>query len=984
MKPLDLPVSMIGTATPDAAPSRALMDQSQTGLFIAQDGVVCYANQAASALLSRSVEALVGVPYLSLFAPEYRAHAQAAVIRRMAGKAGRPGESQCLRPDGTRVDVRILARRIDYQSRAAVMITVLDITELKDALRRAEWNASMLARTEALCRAGSFDVSWPNGDLRMSGGLAAMLALPDDAPRDGSIDNIAWVPPEERAFVGGIWRSAAPGEAFEFQHRVQGADGVRRVVLHRGLLGGDGHGVALLQDITDRLEAEQRIEALATRHEVTGLPNRAWLLDQLDAAMHTARWENHGFALLAIDIPRIAEVKANMGFGAGDTLAMALAARLREAGGEGELLAQPGETEFVIVRRTAGGESVISAAAAAADEVALRELANKLCGALDAPVRLGTTDVYPRCQIGIARFPQDGEAPDKLLESAQTARLGEGGVAFFTPQSNIMALRAMQIEGALWHAVQHNELSLHYQPQVDLTSGAVCGAEALLRWKSPELGNVSPGEFIPVAERSGLIGAIGEWVLQAACEQIAAWQRAGLPMVRIGVNLSAAQLQRPDLAQHVQSVLVQTGASPALLGIEITESMVMQDVANASATLRALKAIGVKISLDDFGTGFSSMSALAQLPVDVVKIDRSLVNDVSAKAQDVSITRAIVHMTHALRMRSLAEGVETEGQLALLVAAGCDEFQGYWFSKPLPADAFEALLREGRRVPQRFVNSSRQQRQRTLLLVGEDVAALNRLEGLLHGENHVRSVARSGAEALQRMADQPVDVVIADQQMSGMSGVDFLQRVRTLFPHTVRLVLASSADLPQVLAAVSQGTVQQFITKPWHAEQLRAHVADAFRQKDVADQNRRLAQQVEQANAGLAAANQRFERSLLQQREQTELLTAGADRMREVLDDLPAAVLAVDDEETLVFANREAERLLPGCSGGLGGPLDDALPEDFLQQLRQGLGGHGPQRLQLGDETFLLLAAPASPVADAAAAHCRLLLLCPSPAENPV
>lgn len=979
MKPLDLPVSMIGSATPDAAPSRALMDQSQTGLFIVQDGLVCYANPAVATLLFRPVGELIGVPYLSLFAPEFRAHAQAAVIRRLAGKAGRPGESQCLRPDGSRIDVRVLARRIDFQSRAAVMITVLDITELKDALRRAEWNASMPARTEALCRAGSFDVSWPTGELRMSGGLAALLALPDSAPRDGSIDNIAWVPAEERAYVGGIWRSAAPGEAFEFQHRVQCGDGVRRAVLHRGLLGSDGHGVALLQDITERLEAEQRIEALATRHEVTGLPNRAWLLDQLDAAMHAARWESQGFALLAIDIPRVAEVKANMGFGAGDTLAMALAARLREACGEGELLAQPGETEFVIVHQT--GEW--SATGPAADHTALRELANKLCQTLDAPVRLGTTDVYPRCQIGIARFPQDGEAPDKLLESAQTARLGDGGVAFFTPQSNILALRAMQIEGALWRAVQHDELTLHYQPQVDLSSGAVCGAEALLRWHSPELGNVSPGEFIPVAERSGLIGAIGEWVLQAACEQIAAWQRAGLPMVRIAVNLSAAQLQRPDLAQHVQAVLLQTGASPALLGIEITESMVMQDVGSASATLRALKAIGVEISLDDFGTGFSSMSALAQLPVDVVKIDRSLVNDVSAKAQDVSITRAIVQMTHALRMRSLAEGVETEGQLALLVAAGCDEFQGFWFSRPLPGDAFEALLREGRRVPQRFVSSTRQQRQRTLLLVADDEATLSRLDRLLQGEPCERSVAHSGAEALQSMVDQPADVVIADQQMAGMSGIEFLQRVKTLFPHTMRLVLAASAELPAVVAAVSQGTVHQFVTKPWHAEQLRAHVSEAFRQKEVADQNRRLAQQVEQANAGLAAANQRFERSLLQQREQTDLLTAGADRMREVLDELPAAVLAVDGDQTLVFVNREAERLLPGCAGALGGPLDDVVPEAFLLRLRASLAGGGTQRLRLGDEEFLLMAAPSTDAGAAQPAACRLLLLCPCPPENP-
>ena len=253
-----------------------------------------------------------------------------------------------------------------------------------------------------------------------------------------------------------------------------------------------------------------------------------------------------------------------------------------------EVVAHLGDTEFAVLLHTPSGT----------DADALRTRALALQQALQLPVRLGTTDVYPQCRIGIATHPADGDTSAQLLERAQTARLdvqGGQGVAFFHAATTQRALRAMQIESALWQALERNEFELHYQPQVDLGSGTVIGAEALLRWQSPELGPVSPGEFIPVAERSGLIGAIGDWVLEQACRQIGAWRRAGLRTLRIGVNLAPAQLQQPDLAARVQALLLQHGADPAWLGVELTESMVMADVDGAAATLRAIKAIGVEI-----------------------------------------------------------------------------------------------------------------------------------------------------------------------------------------------------------------------------------------------------------------------------------------------------------------------------------------------------------------------------------------------------
>lgn len=939
MKPFDIPVQQLQAealsrpaepaepavgASGDALHARTLLDTAQSGLYVVREGRIAYANPAVATMLGWTSVALVGQTHTVVMAPESQEVADATMRLRLTGVAGAAVEVRCQRRDGSRFDVRLQARRIAFESQPAVMMTLIDVSELKHALRQAEWNASMLARTEALCRAGSLEVAWPSGALHMSTGLAAMLALPEGSPLEANLDTLPWVPADEQAYVAGIWRNAVVGEAFEFQHRVLCADGRRLVVLHRGQLGDDGRGVALLQDVTAQVEAAQRIQDLATHHEVTGLPNRAWLLDQVDAAMCAARWEPEarGITLLAIDIPRIADIKANMGFGAGDTLCMALAARLRVLGGDGESVAQLGDTEFALILESPAGE----------DREALRQRALELQVSLQAPVRLGTTDVYPQCLVGMACFPTDGDTADRLLECAQSARLdvaGGAGVAFFRAESAIRALRAMTIESALWRALQNHEFELHYQPQVDLCTGLINGAEALLRWTSPELGPVSPGEFIPIAERAGLIGAIGDWVLEQACTQIGLWKRAGMSTVRVSVNLASSQLQQPDLAQRVQTLLLRNDASPAWLGVELTESMVMSDVERAAATLRAIKAIGVQISLDDFGTGFSSLSCLSRLPIDVVKVDRSFVRDVTADAQDVSVTRAIINMTHGLQMRALAEGVETEGQLSLLVAAGCDECQGWWFSKALSADDFAAVLRAGKRLPERYVRNPGGRRERTLLLVDDEENILSALKRLLRRDGYKIITATSGAQGLRCLAENEVDVIVSDQRMPGMTGVEFLNRAKDLYPQTLRLVLSGYTELQSIIDAVNEGAIYKFLTKPWDDERLRSHVAEAFRQKELGDENRRLAQQVDSANADLAALNEKLARTLGEQRGQAELLEASAASMRDVFDELPAPVFGIDADGTLGFANREAEHRLPLLSAWLGNQLVDQLPPEL-------------------------------------------------------
>jgi len=921
-----------GRAPLSAQDAVELIEHSQTGHFVVQDDRIVYANPTLATLLGWTVEALVGQPLDVMTPPEQRDRAREVVARRLAGKTGRPGQTPCLRRDGSRLDSRIVATAVRFGGRPAVLVALQDVTEMTTASRQARWNAEMLSQTESLCRSGSFELSLPDGTLAMSQGLCQLVEEPA-AAADACIDDLVWIPPDERAYVAGIWRGAVLGEPFEFQHRILTRSGQRLIVLHRGRVecdeAGQLRGVALLQDITAQRNAELRLQELATHDEVTGLSNRAAFIDRLDAAMVAAGWDERAVVLLAIDIPRIAELRDKMGFGAGDALAMTLASRLQEQCRDGETVAQLGNDEFGLMlelpRELADVESAVRARTAS-----LRE-------ALEAPVRIASTETFARCVIGVACFPGDAQAPAQLIELAQTARLratSDSPVVLYRPDSNVRAVREMRIEALLRQAIADDELELHYQPQVDMATGRIVGAEALLRWTSAAIGTVSPVEFIPVAERTGLIGPVGDWVLHRACHQIARWRAEGVPSVRIGVNLSPMQLQRRDLASHIQSVVLAAGIDPSLLGLEVTEGTVMADVAHAASILHEVKALGIEVSLDDFGTGFSSLSCLRSLPIDVVKVDRSFVHDVTASPEDVSVTRAIIMMAHGLQLKVLAEGVETEGQLSLLAANRCDYIQGYCFSPALPADGFAALLREARTLPERFV--TRVRKARTLLLVDDEEHILSSLKRLLRRDGYHIVTACDAATGLARLAETEVDVIVSDQRMPGMTGVEFLRRAKELYPGTVRMVLSGYTEIQSILDAINEGAIYKFLTKPWDDARLREHVVEAFRQKELADENRRLSRQVESANAEFQSLNARLQTLLVQQHEEAELLSLAASSTREALDALPAGVIVIDADGTLAYANEEARRIVPQAAEFLGEPADEALPAEMWPTLARG------------------------------------------------
>ncbi|HEY4065647.1 MAG TPA: EAL domain-containing protein [Burkholderiaceae bacterium] len=808
------------------------------------------------------------------------------------------------------------------------------LSELAAAHRVSARHAHMLASNELLCRSGSIEVIGARAEIRLSAGARALIQAGAGEGPGALRAALRAVHADDRGRVIAQWRRAQPGKPFELRHRLLRADGSVLRVLQRGLMEiVDGEAcpkpVAILQDITEQSAAQDRIERLVNYHPVTGLATRTLLLERAAGAVERAQRENRPVAMLFLRVAEVDRVHDALGLNAGDALAATLAERLLDDCRGEDTAAHLGSGEFAILLDPCAG----------ADESQALNTATKLLATLAAPAAVGQAELITEGQVGIAMFPSDSSDAAELLAHAHAAcGRGGAGISFFTREAGVSAARRIRLETALRRAFERNGFELHYQPQVDLRSGAVIGAEALLRWRCDEFGAVSPAEFVPIAEEIGLIVPLGEWVFRSACLQSVAWQRAGLPSVRIGVNLSPRQLEEADISQRLQAILLDTGADPNRLGVEVTESVLMRDFDHARRTLQELSAIGVEIALDDFGTGYSNLGALGALPFDVLKIDRSLVHDVTAAPEDVSITRAVLMLAQGLKLKVLAEGVETEGQLNLLIANGCELMQGYIFSKPLPAAVFEQMLRDGARLPEQLLH--RAGRPRTLLLVDDEDGVLASLRRMLRGAGYHIVTARHAEEALARLAESDIDVIVSDQGMPGMSGVELMHRVSALYPDTVRMILSGYGELQAITDALNDGAIHKFLTKPWDDERLREHIADAFRRKELADENRRLTHEVRGANRELARANQHQALMLAQQREQLSLEEVRALNAQDLLEHLPTAILGVDAQGTIAFVNRQARALMRGAPSLVGCDAAAVLPADWLRALRRADGRH--------------------------------------------
>jgi diguanylate cyclase (GGDEF)-like protein/PAS domain S-box-containing protein len=575
--------------------------------------------------------------------------------------------------------------------------------------------------------------------------------------------------------------------------------------------------VVTLQDRSERKRYLAELERKSNYDDLTGLPNRNLLNDRLAHVIERARQEGL-LAVLTVNLDRFNSINDSLGRDAGNAVLRDVAQRLANNVRPTDTLARLDGDEFVVV-------------AEVTDPDAAARLSQSLLDALAKPYSHGSHDIFLTSSMGIAVFPKDGENNETLLHNAAAAMVkakSSGGncFAFYTTAMNARSLERLELENGLRRALDQDELVVFYQPQLSLRTGEIIGAEALVRWQHPERGLVMPGTFIPLAEATGLIVPLGEWVLRTACKQNKAWQERGLPCVTVAVNMSARQFAAQDVVKLASGILKSSGLAANYLELELTESLVMADAEAFIKATEELKGLAITLSIDDFGTGFSSLSYLKRFAIDRLKIDQSFVRDITQDANSAAIALAIISLAHNLKLSVIAEGVETEAQLKFLRRRDCDEMQGYFFSKAVPADEFERMLREQRKL---IFSTGAELPTRTLLLVDDEPSILSSLKRLFRREGYSILTAESGQQGLELLASNEVGVVISDARMPEMNGGEFLGKVRELYPQAVRMMLSGYTDLKAVTTAVNRGELFCFLTKPWDDIELVDTVRDAFR-----------------------------------------------------------------------------------------------------------------------------------------------------------
>lgn len=579
------------------------------------------------------------------------------------------------------------------------------------------------------------------------------------------------------------------------------------------------HFVGILNDISERRRLEDDRLRRSTHDPLTGLPNRKLLLDLMQQALEVSGRYRRSAAALQLHLPHVEEVNDSLGHEMGERLLLAVASRLKSC-------LRPGDT----VCRLTGTEFIVFLPDLAVAEDAA-SMADRLLQTLSPAYEIDDRTLYCGCSIGVA-IAEPGTDAAQLLQQCGVAshaakRAGHDGVHYYSDEVSKRVTDRLELRTSLQGAIGRGELALHYQPQVDARSDRVSGVEVLLRWQHPELGSVSPVRFIPIAEETGLIVPIGEWVMEQACRQHKLWIDAGMLDCAVSVNVSGVQFQRQNFVDMVREVLQRTGLPAHRLELELTESVTMDTGATTLARLQALRALGITLSIDDFGTGFSSLGYLKRLPIDKVKIDRSFVSDITHDSDAAAITLSIISIAHNLRLQVVAEGVETAAQLAFLKRHRCDGIQGYFFSRPLPCAEFESFLQGY--TPADLQGDGEQGGARpTVLLVDDEPNVLRALNRLLRRDGYRILTADSAAAAFDVLAQHDVHVILSDQRMPQMCGTDFLQEVKSLYPQTVRIVLSGYTDLQTVTQAINRGAIYRFLTKPWEDDALRAHIKEAF------------------------------------------------------------------------------------------------------------------------------------------------------------
>jgi diguanylate cyclase (GGDEF)-like protein/PAS domain S-box-containing protein len=702
-------------------------------LLVDVSGTIVFANKALEKV-SPTYSALLGTEFVSLFPDAATAGRARAVLNKVV-KTRKPHSAQGpIRINGSRIWGRMHFRSIRFGYDRSVLVILEDLSlerkqvqlmqrhaqELRDA--RDELDVKVNERTAELLHANEqlrkeiVDRRNAESNLNLAANVIASsneaiiitdtqanIVEVNDAfcdvtgysrgevigqnpriMRSGRHDHAFWQDMWHALGTTGQWK----GEVWD--RRKNGE--VFPKLLSIGTVPDDRGGVAnyvgIFSDISKMKQTEERLQYLAHHDPLTGLANRVLFRERLDQAIKVAERTGDRVAVLFLDLDGFKTINDTLGHPSGDEMLASVAQRLIGAVRQKDTVARMGGDEFTLVLSEFSGVRSIDF------------LSRKIIGRLAEPYSVANRTVFITATIGIALYPDDGRNADSLLQNADTAMYhakaqGKNRFAYFSSELNREARERLELETALREAIQRDEFTLYYQPQVDLVARKVVGCEALIRWNHPEKGLVSPTRFIALAEETGLIKPLGEWVMRQACEQARTWRDQGLPPLRVAVNMSGSQVTGIEIIQEVYEVLSETHMDAAQLDIEITESTLMKDRDASIEILRDLKRLGVGLSIDDFGTGYSSLSQLKRFPVDKLKIDQSFVRNLGSDPDDEAIVGAIIAIGHQMKLKVVAEGVETKHQLALVRAGGCDEVQGYYFSRPVPPDDFAQFVRSG-------------------------------------------------------------------------------------------------------------------------------------------------------------------------------------------------------------------------------------------------------------------------------------------------
>jgi diguanylate cyclase (GGDEF)-like protein len=688
-----------------------------------------------------------------------------------------------------------------------------------------------------------------------------------------------------------------------------------------------GAGLLILgSDVTLETVSRRDLQFSLTHDVLTGLPNHALFRDRLEHALRRAAKGQRPLQVAALQLDLFRRVNALVGRADAERILYEIARRIVRAAGPEATVARDGGDRFLLLL-----EDETQQHATGRLQDVIRAVAE--------PFDHGDRSVYVTCCVGAAGFPLGARSADSLLLAtdralARAQEAGAGMQRWDDSVSGDAGIERLRLGFALREALANGSLQVVYQPRVDLVTGAICTVAASVRL-GKDADDVAPATLFGIAEECGLGADLGDWLLRGACRQTARWHAQGFTALRVAVNLPARQVAPGGLQDAIESVLMDAGLPPACLELGLTEHVLAEDPARVVDCLQAWRRLGIRLCLDDFGTGSSSLASLRRLPIDALRIDGSFLAGVPEAEDAAAVLESIVTMGHSLGMRVVADGVEREGQCDYLARHMCDEVQGSFVSAPLCADAMADLLRTGAGLAPRLLRFNRT--QPTLLLVDDEPSILSSLRRLLRGEGYRILMANSGSEGLQLLAEHAVDVIVSDQRMPEMTGVEFLRTVRQLYPDTVRIVLSGFTELQTVTDAVNAGAIYKFLTKPWDDDQLRSHIQEAVAYGAMANENRLLNLQVRTANQKLAAVNRQLESVLARQQSDIERGEISLDIVHEALDHVPLPVLASDDLGTIVLANRAALALFAGQGQVLGCDVRQLFP-GLPDQLPEGAG----------------------------------------------